>query len=147
MRNTVMIWIRSILIICIIDSFLAVSSLADVVFIVNSSVTVETVSKTEIKEIFLGDKIVWPDGEEIVLVTLNSSVTHEMFTRKYARKSKDQFLRYWRKLVFTGKAYSPKSFATEKQVIEFVKRTKGAIGYISDKMAAPGVKVLKIADK
>ena len=119
---------------------------AEVMFIANNSVSNTALSKSEIKEIFLGDKVSWENGQEIKFVTLKKSATHQEFTKQFTKKSESQFLRYWKKQVFTGKGSMPKSFASEKELMSFVANNEGAIGYISKGTAAEGVKTLTISD-
>ncbi len=119
---------------------------AEVIFIVNNSVPDETLSKADVKEIFLGDKVSWGNGQEIKFVTLKKSPTHMEFTKKYTRKSESQFLRYWKKQVFTGKGSMPKSFDSDGDMVKFVANTDGAVGYISPATAAQSVKTITISE-
>ncbi len=82
---------------------------AEVVFITNNSVQESALKKGEIKEIFLGDRVSWNNGQEIKFVVLKKSPTHTEFTKVYTKKSESQFLRFWKKQVFTGKGSMPKS--------------------------------------
>ncbi|MBN2064617.1 MAG: hypothetical protein JW745_07420, partial [Sedimentisphaerales bacterium] len=41
-----------------------------------------------------------------------------------------QFINSWKKLVFSGKSKMPKDFATEKEMVEYIAKTSGAIGYV-----------------
>ncbi len=122
------------------------SAFADVVFITNNSVTYDSLTKAEIKGIFTGEIAAWHDGQDIKFITLKKGPTHHEFTRKYMRKSESQFLRYWRKQVFTGTGSMPKSFLSEKDLVDYVASTDGAIGYISATTSAEGVKNITISD-
>lgn len=122
------------------------SANAGLLFITHPSVKIDSLTKSEIKDIFIGDKIFWPDGREIAFVVLRMMPAYQMFTVRYARKSPEQYLRYWKKQMFTGKGFMPKSFMEEKDVIKFVSETKGAIGYVPDTAVLNGVKVIKIIE-
>lgn len=119
---------------------------AEVIFIVNKSVPLDTLNKTEIKRIFLGDNPVWPDGEEITLATQEKTDIQKEFAKKYTQKSEAQYTNYWRRMMFTGKGMIPKSFSSDKAVMDFVSNTKGAIGYISSKAALNRVKPITVID-
>ncbi len=119
---------------------------AGIVFIVNKTVAVDTLSKTDIKKIFLGKKITWENESEVKFVVLDLPAVHDIFTKEYTRKTPSQFGRYWKKQVFTGKGSAPKSFNTEKEVIDFVANMEGAIGYVSSSVQADGVKIPTITD-
>lgn len=126
--------------------FMVSVSNAKVVFIVNRSVSLDTLGKNEIKKIFLGDSLVWPDGEEIKLVTQEKSDLQKEFTLTYTQRSESQFSNYWRKLMFSGKGSIPKAFSSDKEIINFVANTKGAIGYISPQAVTKDVKTITISE-
>ena len=57
---------------------------------------------------------------------------HEQFIREVIRKSLNAYMNYWRKMIFTGKGVMPVSFETNKEILQYVNNTPGAIGYLSD---------------
>ena len=75
---------------------------------------------------------------------LKSGPVHEAFLKDYLSKSDPALEAYYRGLVFTGKASMPKALATDADVVAFVAKTKGAIGYVSAGAAAAGVKTLDV---
>lgn len=126
--------------------FMASASKADVLFIVNKSVPVETLKKSEIKKIFLGDNPVWPNGEEIKLVTQVNTDIQKEFTITFTQRSASQFSNHWRKVMFSGKGMIPESVQSDHAVINFVKKTEGAIGYISPQSVTKDVKPVTISE-
>ncbi len=103
---------------------------ADVQIIANQGSSDDSLSKKDIKKIFLGKKTKWDNGKKIVLATMTKGDTHAAFLKKYTGKTEAQFKNFWKKQVFTGKGQMPKKFADTEKVIEFVAKTPGAIGYI-----------------
>lgn len=97
----------------------------------NNGVKDAKLLKDDVANIFLGKKSTFSDKSKIVFVTLAKGKTHENFLKTYLSKTPSQFANYWKKQVFTGKAKAPKAFKTEKELVDFVAKTKGAIGYIS----------------
>ena len=53
-------------------------------------------------------------------------------------------LSHWQRLIFSGKGVPPSELAGEREVVSFVKRTAGAIGYVSESAAVEGVKALPL---
>ena len=102
-----------------------------------------SVSGSDLKNMFLNKKTSWSDGSRVVLATQKSGGTHDAFLKAHVGKSPSQFKSFWRKLVFTGKAKLPKAFASDADVISYVKSTQGALGYIDDGTPHDGVKVVK----
>ncbi|MBI9091565.1 MAG: substrate-binding domain-containing protein [Desulfobacterium sp.] len=99
--------------------------------ITNASNSVETVDDNLVKNIFLGKKKNWPNGDHAQFVVLSSGETHKSFLQTYVKKSSAQFKNYWKKQVFTGKGKNPKSFASEGEIVTYVTNTPGTIGYVS----------------
>ena len=116
----------------------------DMVIIGNKSVTESTLSKQDLKNIYLGKKTTWSDNKKIVFVTQDSSDVSDQFLTAYVNKSAAQFSSYWKEKVFTGEGTPPKSFASDKELIQFVAQTVGAIGYVSSGEGLDAVKKLTI---
>jgi ABC-type phosphate transport system substrate-binding protein len=95
-----------------------------------------------VRNIFLGKKTKWDNGQQIVIVTLKDSETHKNFLKKYIAKTATQFKSYWKKQVFTGKGSVPKSFEKEEDLLDFVAGTEGAIGYVSSGLNTDAVKTI-----
>ncbi len=131
--------------------FLPSSRAEDVAVVVaNMSVSADSLSRKDVKSIFLGKKSRIGD-EDIVIVTLDGGGVHKSFLKGFVRKTHVQYSTYWKKLAFTGRAEIPESFASEDALLAFVSRTRGAVGYASS--AASGdsrvtngsVKILRVA--
>jgi hypothetical protein len=46
--------------------------------------------------------------------------------------------------VFTGKGSLPKTLSSDAEMVKYVSKTKGAIGYVSAASSTDGVKVLEV---
>ncbi|HNY65277.1 MAG TPA: hypothetical protein PKM41_07535 [Deltaproteobacteria bacterium] len=101
-----------------------------IVVVCNDSVKASSLSRGEIKEMFLGRKTRWADGSRVVLAALREGGASELFLREYVGKTPQQFSRHWNRQTFTGKGRGPDLFAEPGDLIEFVKNTPGAIGYV-----------------
>ena len=69
---------------------------------------------------------------------------HEAFVKEYLGKNDSALQTYYRSLVFTGKASMPKTVAADADVVAYVAKTKGAIGYVSAGASTAGVKTLDV---
>jgi len=116
---------------------------ADVKVIANSSVTVNSISTSDLKDVFLLDKDSI-GGRHVEPVLQNAGTTHEAFLKEYLGKSNPVLQAYYRSLVFTGKASMPKVTAADAEAVAYVARTKGAIGYVSAGASTDGVKTLQV---
>jgi TonB family protein len=63
---------------------------------------------------------------------------------EYLGISEDDLQTYYRTLVFTGKGSMPKELGSDAEVVAYVARTRGAIGYVSSAASLEGVKTLAI---
>lgn len=105
--------------------------LADgVVIVANQDVPASSLASNDIKQIFLGDKTTWDNGEKIVFVVQKKTDAGNVFLKAYVKKSASQYDNYWKKRVFTGKGKAPQSFSSDRELVEFVSRTPGAVGYV-----------------
>ena len=119
-------------------------SAADLKLIANSSVGASSVSADELKSVFLITKTSLSDGSHVEPVLAKGGPTHEAFIKDYLGKTDAALQTYYRSLVFTGKASMPKAAGTDAEIIAYVAKTKGAIGYVSASASADGVKTLEV---
>ncbi len=121
------------------------SHAAEAVVIANSEVAETTVSSSTLKSIFLGKKKKWNDDSKVVLVALRGGDTADSFLKSQVGKTAKQFTTYWKKMVFTGKGSMPKLFDNEAELVNYVKNTRGAIGFVKAGTATDGAKTISIA--
>ncbi len=116
----------------------------DAVFIAHPDVKAESLTAAEAKAILLGNQTSWSGGGNLKLAVLTSGPVHESVLRTYTERSADQFEKYWKKLVFTGKGSLPEQAADEAAIVAYVAKTPGAFGYVAAGSTPAGVKVLTI---
>jgi len=120
------------------------ASAADIKVIANSSVGASSLSADELKGVFLATKTSLSDGSHVEPVLEKGGAIHEAFVKEYLGKTDAALETYYRSLVFTGKASMPKAFASEAELVAYVAKTRGAIGYIAASASTAGVKVLEV---
>lgn len=119
----------------------AASAAADYVVVVNPSVPVSSLSRSEASRIFLRSWTQWPSGEHVKPVDLSkSSPIRAAFTKEVLGRSTGAIEQYWTQAVFSGRAVPPPEKRTDAEVITYVRDTPGAIGYVSSAAATEGVK-------
>lgn len=64
--------------------------------------------------------------------------------KEYVGKTDAAVGTYYRSLVFTGKASMPKSFGSDADVVAYVEKTRGAIGYVGAGTSVGDAKVLDV---
>ena len=124
--------------------FVSGDSLADnVKVIANSSVRVDAISAADLRRVFLEERIALADGSHVEPVLEKGGPVHAAFL-EYLGISEDDLQTYYRTLVFTGKGSMPKELGSDAEVVAYVARTRGAIGYVSSASSVEGVKTLAI---
>ena len=119
--------------------FLLASSAAiaagDVVVIANSKLAVEA---DEIRDIFLGEK---QFAGSTKLVVIDNIAVQSIFLPKVMHMNAAKYNSIWIKKSFRDGLTPPAVKSSDAEVIEYIKMTEGAIGYVSTP-PPPGVKVI-----
>jgi TonB family protein len=119
---------------------------SDVKIIANPGVRTGTISVDELKGVFLLKRRTLNDGTSAEPVLEKSGQSHEAFLKQYLNRDNEEIHVYYQGLVFTGKALMPKEFKTDADVVAYVSRTRGAIGYVGASADTSGVKVLEVTE-
>lgn len=127
--------------------FSSAASNESVVLIGSSDIPVTSIRPIDVNHIFLGKKTEWVNGNPIKFVTLKDGDTHISFLKVYIKKRPSQFKAYWNRMLFTGKGIVPRSFNSEKALMEFISENTGYIGYISGNPVNDNIKVIPITDE
>lgn len=113
--------------------------------IVNKANPVTQLTKKQISNYFLKKYRKWPNKNNVIPVDLSSkSSIRAAFSKDIHKKSTAQVRAFWQQSIFAGKSTPPRELADDSAVISYVKKYKGAIGYVSLKANTNGVKVITI---
>jgi len=123
----------------------AVTAAADFVVVVNPSIPISKLSRTEASRLFLRSATQWPNGEHVKPVDLRKgSSARASFTREIHGRSLGAIEQYWTQAVFSGRAVPPPEKRSDAEVVAYVRETPGAIGYVSVAASTDGVKRVSI---
>ncbi len=137
--------IRLLALVAAVVMFGSVRVLAgNVKIIANPSVQAETISAAEVKSVFLKERNSLRDGTHVEPVLATGGSAHAAFLKEYLAQSDDSLQDHYRTLVFTGKGLMPKVLHSDEEVVAYVAKTRGAIGYVSSTAALDGVKTLTV---
>lgn len=126
-----------------VASGLALSA-AEIKFIANPSVKVSNLSTEELKQVFLIKTNSLRDGSRVEPVIGRGSPAYEIFLKQYLGKNDSALTTYYLSLVFTGKALMPKLLTSDAEVIAYVTKTKGTVGYVVASASTPGLRAVTI---
>lgn len=129
----------------IIAFFFSTTLFAQELLVVNPALSVNSLSSSEVKNIFLGKMTSWPNGEHVEMVVQKEGDAHENFLSHTIGMTSVAFRNYWRKQVFAGTGRPPETLQTDSEVVRYVASRPGAVGYIGHGSPHDGVKVLSIS--
>ncbi|MFA6289527.1 MAG: hypothetical protein WC661_19270 [Opitutaceae bacterium] len=125
-------------------SFAGLVRADDAVFIVNPAGADASISAADATAILLGNKTKWDGGGLIKLAVLTQGEAHEKIMHDFLQRSADQFDKYWKKMVFSGKGMMPMQAASDADLIAYVAKTPGSVGYVAAASVTGAVKVLPV---
>jgi ABC-type phosphate transport system substrate-binding protein len=95
-----------------------------------------------VEKIYLG-RVIEVDGVHITAVNANSgSTVRNRFLQTFVKRDDDSYTGYWNVRRYSGLGAPPRELSSSAEIINFVKSTPGAIGYIDEADVPPGVSVL-----
>ena len=97
-----------------------------------------TISAAEVKDVFLGEK---QFAGSIKLVVVDNASAQNSFLSKFMRMDAAKYNGIWTKKSFRDGLTAPAVKSGDAEVIEYIKRTLGAIGYVSS--APAGVDIVQ----
>lgn len=113
--------------------------------VVNQAVPLDTLSQAQLRNIFTLRQTQWPDGEVItVLVLPDSTLLHQRFSKEQLKLFPYQLNNIWDKHSFSGTGIRPLQVENEERMLQLLRSTPGAIGYVERLNAASGVKEVQI---
>jgi ABC-type phosphate transport system substrate-binding protein len=114
--------------------------------IVNASNPISTIPRAQLSAIFLKKLSRWPSGIDVVPVDqLAESTVREQFSHAVLGKNTAYVIRYWHRLIFAGRGIPPREVGGDEDVIEIVRKERGAIGYVTRTASLPAdVKTIEV---
>jgi TonB family protein len=119
--------------------------LGEIKVIANRSVSADSITRAELKQVYLEQTRLLGDGSHVEPVLERASATNATFLKDFLEINDDALQSYYRTLVFTGRGSMPKALGSDSEVVAYVLKTRGAIGYVNVSADADGVKILSIA--
>jgi ABC-type phosphate transport system substrate-binding protein len=115
------------------------------VVIVNARNPVTAVDRSFVEDAFLKKVTTWSGGEVIRPVDLPAdSSVRRTFTHAVLNRSVEAVKGYWQQRIFSGRDVPPPELETDEDVVRFVLKYEGGIGYVSGTSRVDGCKVVGI---
>ncbi len=116
---------------------------AELVVVVNAGSGVERLSRDEVINIFLGRYRQLSSG--LAALPIDQPASHALkaqFYRNLVNKDLAEINAYWARLTFSGKTSPPRQAASAAEVVDWLARTRGAIGYVERNMVDARLKIV-----
>ena len=104
-----------------------------------------SLSKAVVADYFLKKKRTWPDDRPVVVVDQAvSSRVRETFSIAVLGRPVAAVSNYWHNQIFSGRDVPPLQEPSDQKVIEFVRSSPGAIGYVSATADTGDLKIVTV---
>ncbi|HLH05065.1 MAG TPA: hypothetical protein VKX25_20015 [Bryobacteraceae bacterium] len=120
------------------------ASSSELTIIANRTLAVAELSRDDLARIFLLTRTSLPGAGRVEPVLEKPGPAYSAFLKEFIGRSDSALMTYYRSLLFTGRGAMPKSFASDEELIAYIARTRGAIGYVRSSAVLNSVKILKI---
>ena len=115
------------------------------VVIVNPSNRTSTLDRKFLEEAFLKKITHWPNDEEIRPVDqAPSSPTRRRFSEEVLSRTVDAVKGYWQQRIFSGRDVPPPELDGDPEVVRYVLKHPGGVGYVSPNASLGGAKVVVV---
>src|SRR5690349_16769808 len=113
--------------------------------VVHPSNPASALDRKFLADAFLKKTTRWPSGELVRPVDLGSdSAVRRRFTEDVLSRSVAAVKSYWQSLIFSGRAIPPPEMDSDDEVMRYVAKNAGAVGYVSGMGELTGVKVVAV---
>ena len=113
----------------------------DILVITNLESDISTLKKDELRKIYLKKRRLWKETKLFPLNLPPDSIYRKVFEQKILKMPSEALDIYWMKQHYHGHR-PPYMLKSVKSIILFVKKVKGAIGYIPQSSADGSVKTI-----
>jgi len=111
--------------------------------IVNAANSSAAIDRKLLADLFLKKATRWPSGEAARPVDLGpDSSVRRRFSEEVLSRSVGAVKSYWQQLIFSGRAIPPPELDSDEEVVRYVAKYPGAVGYVSGGSELSGVRTV-----
>lgn len=116
---------------------------AEVLVVVSQNSNVQSLTKSEVVDIFMGRFATFPNGDKAKVFDLApKSPLKSEFYEKLVNRTEAQIDAYWARLLFSGRRVPPVKTDSSAHLIDELVSTSYGIGYISSQDLTDSLKVV-----
>ena len=134
--------LRMLLFLCIVNVSLHVAA-TDLVVVVNKHNKINTLSKRQVIDIYMGRYGTFPDGETVQPLDLPAqSQLKNDFYLKLVNQDESKINAYWARLLFSGRAKPPETVKSVEEILRKLQKSELSIAYIPETELTDNIKVV-----
>jgi hypothetical protein len=115
------------------------------VLIVHPGNAATSLERAFVEDAFLKKVTRWPNGDVIRPVDLApDSPVRRKFSEEVIKRPVAAVRIYWQQIIFAGRDVPPPELDTDEEVVKFVLKNPGGVGYVSSTAARGGAKVVAV---
>ncbi|MCB1950200.1 MAG: hypothetical protein KDF62_14595 [Nitrosomonas sp.] len=116
---------------------------ADIVVVVNAENEIDTLTKRQVIDLYMGRNAYFPDGTRTLRFDQPSdSTVRADFYHHLTQMKLPSINAYWARLIFTGRSSAPVPLSGDQEMLEVIENNKYAIGYLNKGSVNNRVKVV-----
>lgn len=116
---------------------------AQVVVVVSASAPIDSLTKDQVADLFLGKSGRFPDGSKAMPVEMaDGSALRSSFHQAVTGKNDAQLKSYWSKLIFSGAASPPRAMGSTEDMLSAISAAPDVVGYAEEAKVPPGLKIV-----
>ncbi|NCC27763.1 MAG: hypothetical protein EOM22_06330 [Gammaproteobacteria bacterium] len=113
--------------------------------IAHKDTDVETLTRNEARLFFTMRLKNWPDGTLVkVFVLPDDNDLHRRFSNEILELYPYQLRRVWDRQIFSGTGQAPVTVPNEREMLDHIATTPGAIGYANGPVQSSGIRMLEV---
>jgi len=123
------------------------ASEAALAVVVAKTSKIESISKRELVDVYMGRFDVLESGHKVQPVDYeNGSELRSLFYRSLVNKSERQINAYWSRLIFSGRAKPPVQVASPEESLSFILDNQSALSYIPVNRVSEEMKIVLVLE-
>jgi len=122
----------------------AAEAAAEVVLVAGKDSPIDTLSRHEVNDIYLGNQTRLPNVGKVIPLDRNDDKVRGEFYESYTGKSLPQVKSHWAKYIFTGRGYPPKTVSSLDELKKMLVSNPNTIGYVDANQVDGSMKTLTI---
>lgn len=127
-------------------SLVCAAAWADIVVVVGVHSPVNSLTKEQVADIYLGNSRVYPDGSKAIATIIGSGTPKNEFFTKVLDRSDSQVRAIWARQTFTGRGTTPRELKDSNDVKQAVAADPKVIGFIERSAVDSRVKIVYVPE-